>query len=228
MVSKLMKGVFHDRPPLPKYTVTWNVQTVLTYFESVGGNSNLTLTQLTYKTVMLLALTRPTRSADLSQMSSQGCHFSPEGVKIFPSALAKQSRQGKTIKPFFSRIFSENNLICPVTTLRAYIARTLPLRADETKLFVATIKHTRQWVASSTIARWLKKLLEVAGIDVSTFKAHSVRGASASTASNMGITTSEIIEAADWSSESVFQQFYYKSTQNSSHGKAVLQSATPD
>ncbi len=140
MVSKLMKGVYHDRPPLPKYTVTWNVQTVLTYLESAGENSKLSLTQLTYKTVMLLALTRPTRSADLSQMNIQGCHFSPEGVKIFPSALAKQSRQGKSIKPFFFPIFPENTLICPVTTLKAYMTHTLPLRAGETKLFIATIK----------------------------------------------------------------------------------------
>ncbi len=123
-------------------------------------------------------------------------------------------------------MFSENNLICPVTTLRAYVARTLPLRAAETKLFIATIKPHKA-VTSSTIARWLKKLLEVAGIDVSTFKAHLVRGASASTASNMGITTSEILEAADWSSESIFQRFYYKSTQKTSYGKAVLQSTTP-
>ena len=52
---------------------------------------------------------------------------------------------------------------------------------------------------------------------MSTFKAHSVRGASASTASNMGITTREILEAADWSSESIFQRFYYKSTVYTEH-----------
>ena len=28
LVSRLMKGVLHDRPPLPKHTITWNVQTV--------------------------------------------------------------------------------------------------------------------------------------------------------------------------------------------------------
>ncbi len=106
MVSKLMKGVYHDRPPLPKYTVTWNVQTVLTYLESAGENSKLTLTQLTYKTVMLLALTRPTRSADLCQMNIQGCHFSPEGVKIFPSH--KTVTTGENYKTFlFPHVFRE-------------------------------------------------------------------------------------------------------------------------
>ena len=29
LVVRLMKGEFNDRPPLPRYTSTWNVQTVL-------------------------------------------------------------------------------------------------------------------------------------------------------------------------------------------------------
>ena len=46
-------------------------------------------------------------------------------------------------------------------------------------MFIATIKPYRA-VTSSTIARWLKNLLEAAGIDSSIFGAHSIRGASAS------------------------------------------------
>ena len=52
--------------------------------------------------------------------------------------------------------------------------------------------------------------------------AHSVRGASSSKASNMGISTNDILTAADWSSESVFENFYYKSTQDPSFGRTVL------
>ena len=47
-------------------------------------------------------------------------------------------------------------------------------------------------------------------------------GASSSKASNMGISTNDILTAADWSSESVFEKFYYKSTQDPSFGRAVL------
>ena len=78
-------------------------------------------------------------------------------------------------------------------------------------------------VGSSTIARWLKSTLEAAGVDTSIFSAHSVRGASSSKAANMGNTTNEILRAADWSSESVFQKFYHKPTEKrSSFGRAVL------
>ena len=67
MVTRLLKGIFIDRPPLPRYSHTWNVQTVLDYLISLGNNHKLSLKQLTWKTAMLLALTRPSRSADLSQ-----------------------------------------------------------------------------------------------------------------------------------------------------------------
>jgi len=50
--------------------------------------------------------------------------------------------------------------------------------------------------------------MEEAGIDIFIFKAHSVRGASCSTVAGASITTKDILDAADWSSEGTFQWFY--------------------
>ena len=33
LVSRLMKGAFHARPPLPRYVGTWDVATVLTHLK---------------------------------------------------------------------------------------------------------------------------------------------------------------------------------------------------
>ena len=65
MVTRLLKGAFHDRPPLPRYIATWNVQSMLDYLEGLGTNTSLSLKQLSHKLCMLLALTRPSRSADV-------------------------------------------------------------------------------------------------------------------------------------------------------------------
>ena len=59
-------------------------------------------------------------------------------------------------------------------------------------------------------------------MDTSIFSAHSTRGASASMASRMRVTTNDILQAANWSSESVFQKYYHKVTQDTSYGRAVL------
>ena len=89
------------------------------------------------------------------------------------------------------------------------------------QLFVAFIKPHHA-VTSSTIARWLETTLEQAGIDTSIFKAHSTRGASTSAAALRGVTSSDIILAADWSSDSVFRRFYYKPVHDPTFGKAIL------
>ena len=57
------------------------------------------------------------------------------------------------------------------------------------------------------------------------FKAHSVQGAASSKAAWFGVTISDILQAADWSSEATFQRFYHRPTDDenkSSFGMAVL------
>ena len=60
--------------------------------------------------------------------------------------------------------------------------------------------------SSSTVARWLKTVLNNAGIDRSTFKVHPVRSAATSSATGAGVTTAKTLDAADWATETVFQK----------------------
>ena len=122
-------------------------------------------------------------------------------------------------------------MVCPMVTLKAYEERTKDFRkklpADSrSRLFLSCIgQHTP--VSSCSIARWLKNLMAEAGIDISIFKAHSIRGASCSTAAGAGVTTKDILDAADWSSEGTFQRYYcreLKRDDRTSFGSAVLSS----
>ena len=88
-------------------------------------------------------------------------------------------------------------------------------------MFLAVVRPHKP-VCSSTLARWLKSLLDKAGIDTSIFKAHSTRSAAASAAASTGITTGDTLKAADWSSETVFTKFYYKPLRSGTFGAAVL------
>ena len=83
--------------------------------------------------------------------------------------------------------------------------------------------HGLEPASSSSIARWLKQGLECAGVDTSIFKGHSTRGASSSKATSSGVTVSDILQAADWSSAGTFQCFYHRQSSNrSAFGKTVL------
>ena len=77
-------------------------------------------------------------------------------------------------------------------------------------------------ISSFSVARWIVTLLKLTGIDTDTFKSHSVRSASATAAASAGITTNQIMDAADWRSESVFERFYYKLVNSNPVEQAVL------
>jgi len=80
-------------------------------------------------------------------------------------------------------------------------------------------------VASYTIAQWLKEVLKLSDIaDVSIFTANSTRSSSVSATADSGVTTNDILKAADWSTESVFRKFYYCPSQDPSYGWVVLSS----
>ena len=109
---------------------------------------------------------------------------------------------------YFFASFPDNKQLCPVETLRQYQSVTAPLRSDSDQLLIAIIKPHKP-VASYTIAHWLKEVLKMAGVDINIFMAHSTRSASSSAAADSGITSSDILKAVDWSTESVFRKFYY-------------------
>ena len=173
---------------------------------------------------MLLALTRPSRSADLQSLDIQRFKHL---LEFFPSKLPKQTKAGKMPSTFFFPSFPENDRLCPVKAVEVYIQRTEDLRQGRalgecpTQLFIAFIKPHNP-VSSATIARWLRTVLQSAGININIFKAHSTRGASASAAAGKGVTTNDILQAADWSSELVFRRFYYRPVHNTSFGRSVL------
>ena len=112
LVCRLLKGAFNSRPPQPRYEGTWDVTRVTSYFREKGGNSKLSLKELTMKLAMLLALALASRSSGLARLTVAGVRYIPEGVELIPKGLAKQARPGKeqTQKPIIVPQFSEEVL----------------------------------------------------------------------------------------------------------------------
>ena len=79
LVTRLIKGAFHERPPQPRYSETWDVSKVTSYLDSLGNNYELSTEELTFKTVTLMALTRPSRSVDLASLNPEYRRYSPKG-----------------------------------------------------------------------------------------------------------------------------------------------------
>ena len=56
LVSQLMKGIFQEKPPRPKYTEIWDVSIVLSYLQSLSAVDRLSLKELTLKLLALILL----------------------------------------------------------------------------------------------------------------------------------------------------------------------------
>ena len=148
-------------------------------------------------------------------------------LKELPSS--RQSWQSNLVRQslfrtssFLSR-FEQNKKLCPVFTLQEYEKRTTDKHSPNgsTQLLIAMIRPHKR-VSSSTAARWLKSVLNNVGIDTNFFKVRSVRSAACCSASDVGVTTARILDAADWATETVFQRFYYKPKHNATFDHAVL------
>ena len=162
---------------------------------------------------MLLALCSASRSSDLTKLSVHHRSFFQNKVIFYPTGLAKQSKADHLPTPIEFKKFSDP-LLCPVRCLQVYESVTSIFRHKPSleQLFLGIVKPHSP-VVSSTIcpmAEIWAKLLRGGHIN---FSAHSTRGASTSAASLAGVTTQQILTTADWSSATVFKQFYFRNGQ---------------
>ena len=165
----------------------------------------LSTKMLSFKLAMLLPLTVPSRCSELETCALDG--FTLRGLYSIWQPLLK------LLKSCFHLRFNEEPDLCSCACLEEYEGRTSIYRVSPTDqanlLFLSLIRPFKP-ISSSTIARWVKEVLSLSGIDTTKFKAHSTRGASATAATDRGVSISEILQLGDWSQESNFQKFYYR------------------
>ena len=128
IIARLLKGMFHIRPPEPRYSFTWDVNVLLTFLESWFPLPVLELTPLTLKTAALVALVSAQRSQTLSALSIDFMNSTATGTQFVVNSLLKSSRPGKSSLMVSLPAFPENEKLCAHFTLLHYVARTASIR----------------------------------------------------------------------------------------------------
>ena len=207
LVTRLLKGVFNSRPPLPKMCPHWSVCQVLAILKQWSPAASVDLKSLTLKTVMLVALACPKRCDSLRMLTiKEGfCEVSESYIKFQPDGLEKHSRPGLVATPLKLNSFNEDPRIDPVYYVKAYLKRTKLIRKSD-KLFV-THNAPHKDASTSTITRWIAKVISQSGQHGS---GGSVRSGSSSYALARGASIETVLEAGDWSRVSTFKKFYFK------------------
>ena len=136
-VRQFIKGVFEKRPALPKYSSTWDFDTVLQYLELHYPHDELTLKEPSYKLVMFLALLSGQRCQILHCISVSSVKMSDSRCVFTVDVLLKQSRKGKHLAPLEFFAFPQNEKLCIVSVLKEYLRRTEEIRGEENKLLLS-------------------------------------------------------------------------------------------
>ena len=221
MVKRFMKGVFNIRPALPRYNVTWDVNTVLKYLKTLSPVSQIPIKMLSHKLVMLMSLVAGQRGQSLHLCDVRNLHLTHSKATFIIGDLTKTSRPGHHIKPLIFKAYAPDRRLCVHTVLKAYLERTLDSRGSEKRLLL-TLKKPFHGASRDTIGRWIKDCLSAAGIDMTIFAPHSVRSASVSKAKVSNIPIDTILRTAGWSSDAVFTKYYNKPIQVDNYAEAIL------
>ena len=100
LLKRFMKGVYEERPTLPRYGRTWDVSVVLELLKSWSPLDILSLKRLTLKLAMLLALTTAQRCQTLAVLCIRDILFLENRVEIQVKKLLKHSRPGVKMPKF--------------------------------------------------------------------------------------------------------------------------------
>ena len=93
---------------------------------------------------------------------------------------------------------------------------------SQSKLLISYIQPYKP-VSRDTVTRWVRSVMSLAGIDTSTYSAHSTRAASVSAASRASVKLQDILDTAGWSSAYCFAKFYDKPiTSTSDYARLLL------
>ncbi len=209
LVCRYLRGIFNQVKPVPKYSTIWPVDKVLHYLKSLFPLEQLPMKDLTFKLVMLIALTTGQRCQTLTllDVSDGNMQKDKDCYNFMLTDHVKQDRPGKVFGNLHLYKYLTPEL-CVYTTLQQYLTITSTLRVS-TKLLLSYIRPFNA-VTSSTIARWIKAVLLQAGIDTLTFSAHSTRSAATSKAA-ASVPIDAILKTVGWTRECTFRKYYNKS-----------------
>ena len=209
-ITRFIKGIYNLKPPKPKYTHAWDVNTVLEKIRSWMPLKDISLKLLTFKTIMLLALSTAQRTQTLHSLNTEEMIWTQERVVLKINKLLKHNKEGQPLDEFEINKYKHPS-ICPYRSLKEYCKRTEQYREEHKELWL-TLEDKPHPASKDTISRWLKTTMKLSGIDTKIFKAHSTRMSSTSK-TVLTIPVNTILKRARWTNANTFARFYKRKIQ---------------
>ena len=123
--------------------------------------------------------------------------------------LTKCSKATRPNQPIVYRAYVEDELLCPVKCIYAYLAQRSKIITRNFTGFFITFGKTHYPASKDSLARWVKEVMGNCGIDTEIFKPHSTRLASYSAANKLGMPLHEVLKRMQWSNLGTFFTYYF-------------------
>ena len=210
LTIRVLKSFYNKRPPCARYSAMWNPQIVIDHVRELIPLRSLSLKMLTLKVVILFLLSTCSRQQRLLSVKRSNIKWECDGsVSIRIDEVQKHSTRGKSLEIIKLKPFLEDKGVCVIATLKAYLDRTQEI-TNAGDALLCSFQPPHKGVGLQTVSRWTKEIMARSGIDVSVYKAHSTRGASASGMASAGMPLNDILRLGAWSHVSTFKQFYLR------------------
>lgn len=224
LVVRFLKGVFNLRPPVPRYKEVWDVSIVLRFLKTLSPVASLSLKNPTLKLVMLLSLVTAQRGQTLHLLDINLMSIYDSSIVFTFNKPLKQSNPRTQVKPLVLKAYTHDESLCVFSTLKEYLHRTETLRVTGSQLLIS-FQKPHEAVSRDTISRWIRTAMQMSGINLDVYKAHSTRAASVSAAHRTQVPIQEILSKAGWSSAQTFAIYYDKNLDTSESSASQFQEA---
>ena len=192
------------------------------------ASPSLSLKKLTLKTAALIALTGSDRAQTIHALRVDRVSATSQGLEFVIFDRLKTTHSGHPAKVVKCVSWDAKELDVAYY-VKEYIDRTSEFRlraynkglGKPVQLFLS--HQTGRPVCKSTISRWIKEVMQLAGIDTKVFSPGSTRGASISAAAKRGASINTILTAGDWSNLGTYQRFYKINIDNTPVGRLILE-----
>ena len=208
LVQKLLKGVANVRQPNPRYTRIWHTSFLITYLASLR-NGDLDLQHMCWKTSALLTVLSGQWVSTIHKFKLSNLQLTDTIALFNITEPLKQSTPSRKPQPVVFHRYPHNEQLCHVRLVQAYLVKraSLPVVASYDAFFL-THRRPHHPASKDTIARWMKNVLQLSGVNVDIYKPHSYRSASTSHAKLAGVPLEDILRAGQWKSSDCFTKFH--------------------
>ena len=209
-VKVFMKGVYNLNPPVARYVKIWDTSVFVNMLKNWSPAATLPLAKLTRKLAVLVLLVTGQRPQILLALRTNSMEVSPTHFEFVVQAKdLKQGRLGYKPDPVRLKKYAPDKRLCVYHYMETYLRRTLHRRGKSKQLFI-TFRKPYAPASLNTMSRWVKEVLQEAGVDTGVYKPGSTRHAATSKAFAGGLPLGDIMKQAGWSNSSVFAKYYNK------------------